>query len=91
MQKQKVYQVVSKEGTEYLNGEELLAKYKQIGTNNNPINYKSLLGEPKLEGFYGPIHKEEKEDVRIVLYESKEIPNSVTKYIKELVAEWGEK
>ena len=86
---QKVYQVVTQEGAKCLNKEDLLSKYKQIGTNNNPLHRLELIDEPKLKGFYGPMYNGDNGVTCMIRYEAQEIPNSVDAAMLEIVANGG--
>ncbi|MFQ3543594.1 hypothetical protein Q7A53_05865 [Halobacillus rhizosphaerae] len=64
--------------TEYYSYSELNEKFNIVGFNKNQSNRKELQGEPKIQGFLGPMYNGYENDILIIRYETQEIYNSLS-------------
>lgn len=74
--KNRVFEIVHLDKTEYLSYEEVKEKYTIIGFNSNPRQREELQGSPKLKGFLGAMWGGYKDGIIPVMrYETQQVYN----------------
>lgn len=74
------YQVVGDRGTEtYDSVEDLLKKHRSRGVENNSSRRPELQGQPKLDGFLGPMYNGAKGGKTVIRYESQGVYNQMSR------------